>query len=104
VESILDDMKRQEVIEESQSSWLSPAVMVKKKDVSLRFCVDYRKLNAVTEKDCYPLPKMDDILDQLAGNSWFIIPLDLKSGHWQIGIRSEDRENSVLYREWSLAI
>jgi len=63
VESIIDDMKRQGVIEESQSSWLSPAVMVRKKDGSLRFCVDYRKLNAVTEKDCYPLPRMDDILE-----------------------------------------
>jgi len=68
VESILDDMKRQGVIEESQSSWLSSVVMIRKKDGSLRFCVDYRKLNAVTEKDCYPLPRMDDILDQLAGN------------------------------------
>jgi len=44
--------------------------MVRKKDGSLRFCVDYRKLNAITEKDCYLLPRMDDILDCLAGNSW----------------------------------
>jgi len=94
VESILDDMKCQGVIEESQSSWLSPAVMVKKKDGTLRFCVDYRKLNAVTEKDCYPLPRMDDILDHLAGNSWFTT-LDLKSGYWQIGIRPEDREKTA---------
>jgi len=91
VESITDDMKRQGVIEKSQSSWLSPAVMVRKKNVSLRFCVNYRKLNAVTEKDCYPLSRMDDILDHLTGNSWFIT-LDLKYGYWQIGIRSEDRE------------
>jgi len=94
VESILDDMKRQGVIEESQSSWLSPAVMVRKKDGSLRFCVDYRKLNVVTEKDCYPLPRMDDILDQLARNSWFTT-LDLKSGYWQIGIRPKDREKTA---------
>jgi len=87
-------MKHQGVIEESQSSWLSPAVIVRKKDGSLRFCVDYRKLNAVTEKDCYPLPRMDDILDQLAGNSWFIT-LDLKCGYWQIGIRPEDRERTA---------
>jgi len=77
-------------------------LMVRKKDRSLRFCVDYRKLNAVTKKDCYPLPRMD-ILDQLAGNSWFTT-LDFESGYWQIGIRPEDRENSAFYREWSLAI
>ena len=94
VEFIIRDMKRQGVIEESQSSWLSPAVMVRKKDGSLRFCVDYRKLNAITVKDSYPLPKMDVILDYLSGNSWFTT-LDLKSGYWQMGIRSEDREKTA---------
>ncbi|XP_011634814.1 uncharacterized protein LOC105425653 [Pogonomyrmex barbatus] len=58
-------MKQQKVIEESHSSWISAAVMVKKKDGTLRFCMDYRKLNAITEKDCYPLPKIYDLLDQL---------------------------------------
>jgi len=60
---------------------MSPAVM--KKDRSIKFCVDYRKLNAVTIKDFYPLPKLEDILDQLSGNSWFTT-LDLKSGYWQV--------------------
>jgi len=64
--------------------------MVRKKDGSFRFCVDYRRLNA-TEKDCYSLPRMDDILDHLAGNSW-LTTLDLKSGYWQIGIRLDDKE------------
>lgn len=58
---------------------MSPTVMVKKKDSSLRFCVDYRKLNAVTVKVSYSLPKMD-ILDRLSRNSWFIT-LDLKSDY-----------------------
>jgi len=93
VESIIDDMKRQGVIEESQSSWLSPAV-IRKKDGLLRFCINYRKLNIVTEKDCYPLPRMDDILDHLAENFWFIT-LDLKSGYWQIGIYPEDWEKTA---------
>ncbi|KMQ85294.1 reverse transcriptase family protein, partial [Lasius niger] len=64
-------MKSQRVIEESRSPWTSPVVLVKKKNGSFRFCVDYRKLNAVTIKDSYPLPRIEDILDQLSGNSWF---------------------------------
>jgi len=56
VDNIVEDMKRQGMIEESQSPWVSPAVMVKKKDGTVRFCVDYRKLNAVTVKDSYPIP------------------------------------------------
>lgn len=68
--------------------------MVRKKDDSLRFCVDYRKLYAVTVKNRYPLPKMDDILNRLSRNSWFII-LDLKNGYWQSGIRLENRERTA---------
>jgi len=47
------------------------------------FCVDYRKLNVITEKDCYPLPRMDNILNYLTRNSWFTT-LDFKNGYWQI--------------------
>lgn len=63
---------------------------MKKKDGTIRFCVDFRKLNAITKKDSYPLPKIDDILDQLSSNTWFST-LDLKDRYWQIKIRSEDR-------------
>lgn len=70
-------------------------VMVKKKDGTLRFCVDSKKLNTVTIEDSYPLPKIDDLLDQgnawLSGNAWFST-LDLKSGYWQLKIRSKDRK------------
>jgi len=69
VNEIIREMKNQGVIEESFSSWVSPAVLVKKKDGTLRFCVDYRKLNAVTVKDSYLLPRIDDLLDQLSGNA-----------------------------------
>lgn len=94
VNEILEEMKRQGVIEESHSPWVSPAVLVRKKDGTIRFCVDYRKLNSVTVKDCFPLPRIDDILDQLSGNSWFTT-LDLKSGYWQIKIREEDKEKTA---------
>jgi len=79
VNKIIEDMRKQGVIEESQSSWMSPAVLVKKKDGTIRFCVDYRKLNSKTVKDSFPLPRIDGILDQLSGNTWFST-IDLKSG------------------------
>jgi len=94
VDKILEDMRTQGVIEESQSPWVSPAVMVRKKDGTLRFCVDYRKLNNVTVKDSYSLPIIDDILDQLSGNFWFST-LDLKSGYWQLKVRPKDKEKTA---------
>lgn len=93
-EKMIGEMKRQGVIEESRSPWMSLAVMIKKKDGSIRFCVDYRKLNGVSVKDSYSLPRIDDTIDQLSGNSWFST-LDLKSGYWQVKIRLEDREKTA---------
>jgi hypothetical protein len=63
-------MQSRGIIEESDSPWSSPVVLVRKKDSELRFCVDYRKLNDVT-KDCFPLPRIDHTLDTLAGAKWF---------------------------------
>ena len=64
-------MLEDEVIQPSTSPWASPIVLVCKKDNSYRFCVDYRKLNEVTHKDAYPLPRIDDTLNTLAGSKWF---------------------------------
>lgn len=94
VDGILEEMKEQGVIEESESPWVFLAVLVKKKEGSLRFCIDYRKLNAVTIKDSYPLPRIDDIMDNLEGNCWYCT-LDLKSGYWQIKIDPKDREKTA---------
>lgn len=91
VEKILDEMKQEGVIEKSRSLWISPAVLIRKKDGIIRFCVDFRKLNAVTERDSYPIPRIDDLLDRLSGNAWFTT-LDLKSGYWQVRLRPQDKE------------
>uniref|UniRef100_A0A1X7SDE3 Reverse transcriptase domain-containing protein n=1 Tax=Amphimedon queenslandica TaxID=400682 RepID=A0A1X7SDE3_AMPQE len=82
------------IISRSHSPWSSPIILVKKKDGSLRFCVDYRKVNEVTRKDAYPLPRIDDTLDTLAGSQWFTT-LDLLSGYWQVEVEEEDREKTA---------
>ena len=64
-------MQEKDVIEPSASPCMSPMFLVRKKDRSTRFCVDYRKLNGVSRKDAYPLPQIDDTLDTLAGAQWF---------------------------------
>ena len=91
---LLQDMLRNDTIQPSSSPWASPIVLVQKKDGSFRFCVDYRKLNAVTRKDAYPLPRIDDTLDTLSGAHWFTT-LDLISGYWQVEVEPADREKTA---------
>ncbi|GBM94016.1 Retrovirus-related Pol polyprotein from transposon 297 [Araneus ventricosus] len=93
-ERLVNEMVENGIIEESSGPWASPIVLVKKKDGSTRFCVDYRKLNEITKKDSYPLPRIVDTLDSLNGSQWFTT-LDLKSGYWQVEIRLEDREKTA---------
>jgi len=90
----IEGMKERGVIEELQSSWIFPAVLKEKKDKTLRFCVDYRKLNTCTVKNYFPLPRIHNILDQLSGNNWFST-IDLKSDYWQIKICVRDKKKNT---------
>ena len=90
----LKKMQEEGIIQPSHSPWASPIVMVRKKDGSHRFCVDYRQLNAVTKLDTFPLPRVDDLLDQL-GESRFFTTLDLASGYWQIRVAPGAREKTA---------
>ena len=79
VQTLLQEMLDKGIISPLKSPWASPIVLVAKKDGSTRFCVDYRKVNGVTRKDAYPIPRVDDTLDTLSGSTWFST-IDLKSG------------------------
>ncbi|GFV17030.1 retrovirus-related Pol polyprotein from transposon 297 [Trichonephila clavipes] len=82
------------IVQPSESPWSSPIVLVRKKDGSWRFCVDYRKLNSVTKKTFILCPRIDDTLDCLKG-AMFFSSMDLRSGYWQIEIDEADREKTA---------
>ena len=82
------------IIRPSNSPWASLVVMVKKKNGSLQFCVDFRQLNSATVKDAHPIPRIDDLLDALHGARWFST-LDLRSGYWQVPIQERNKEKTA---------
>ena len=93
-EKEIEKMLEMGVVRHSTSPWASPIVLVRKKDGSTRFCVDYTKLNKVTIKDSYPLPRIDDCLDSLAGSHRFS-SMDLASGYWQIPMAEKDKPKTA---------
>ena len=101
VKEELKKMEEKGVIEPSTSPWASPIVLCKKKDGTVRFCIDYRKLNTITEKDAYPLPRIEDNLDALKGACWFST-LDLASGYWQVQMEEESKERTAFCTKYGL--
>jgi hypothetical protein len=81
-------------IRPSVSPWGAPVLFVKKKDGSMRLCIDYRELNKVTIKNRYPLPRIDDLFDQLHGSQVFS-KIDLRSGYHQLKIKEEDIQKTA---------
>ena len=90
----LESMLRNKVIRPSQSPWSAAPVLIRKKDGSVRWCLDYRRLNDVTRKDLYPLPLIEECLDTLAGSAYFST-LDMASGYWQIDIEEADKPKTA---------
>lgn len=97
----LDSMIDNYIIEECESEWCSPVVLVPKKDGLWRVCIDYRKLNTITVPDHYPLPRIDDLL-HFAKHTPFMSTLDLKAGYWQISVRTEDRDKTAFITPFGL--
>ncbi|KAD7477567.1 hypothetical protein E3N88_00703 [Mikania micrantha] len=85
----LQDLLDKGFIRPSVSPWGAPVLFVKKKDGSMRMCIDYRELNKLTIKNKYPLPRIDNLFDQLQGASWFS-KIDLRSGYHQLKVREQD--------------
>jgi hypothetical protein len=93
IDEHVDRMLEADVIEPAVSPWASNVVLIMKKNNSLRFCIDYRRLNSITTKDSYPLPRVEDCLRSL-GSSQFLNNLDLRPGYWQAEIMPEDRDKT----------
>jgi hypothetical protein len=86
----VDKMLEEDIIEESESPWAAPVVMVPKPDGKLRVCIDYRQLNAITTPDAYPLPRIEDLLHS-AKRTPYMSTIDLRSGYWQIPVEPDDQ-------------
>ena len=90
----LQSMEQANVIQPSHSPWASPMVLVQKKDNSLHLCVDFRALNAVSKLDTFPIPHIDNLLDQLHGCKFFST-LDFASGYWQVKVHVDSIEKTA---------
>ena len=94
IKRFVDEGIKEGVIEPSESPWSSPLLPVPKKDGTTRICVDYRALNTLTKQNAYPLPRIDECYQNLAGAKYFTC-LDLRSGYWQVRLTEEAKEKTA---------
>ncbi|KAI5148608.1 hypothetical protein ENBRE01_0423 [Enteropsectra breve] len=94
IDKTVKKLKQAGIIRDSMSPWASSIIPVKKKDGEIRLCIDFRGLNNITKKDCYPIPRIDEILDELSGANYFTC-LDATSGYYQIEIVEADKEKTA---------
>lgn len=94
VQQQVDEMLEKGVVEPSNSPWASPVVLVKKKDGSWRFCVDYRRLNTISVKDVYPLPRIEETLSRM-DNACIFSAMDLESGYWQVPMHNDAKAKTA---------
>ena len=92
--AIVDEMLEDNIVRPSSSPWNSPIILVKKKDGSFRPCVDFRKLNAITTADKFPLPRIQELLQSLHGAKYFS-NLDLQSSYWQTALHEDDKQKTA---------
>ncbi len=92
----LDRMLQLGVAEPSSSPWASPVVLAEKKDGGVRFCVDYRNMNQVAKFDAYPMPRIEEVLEQV-GPATCISTLDLAQGYWQVHLEEGSEEKTAIH-------
>jgi len=101
VQKDLQAMEENGIIEPSNSEWASPIVLVPKKDGTIRMCVDYRRLNSVSEADAYPMPRIDELIDRLGGAK-YLTTLDLTRGYWQVPVAQDARAKTAFTTPFGL--
>lgn len=94
IDQEVDEMLKLGVIEPCKSAWSSPVVLVKKKSGEYRFCIDFRKVNAVTRRDAYPIPYVSSILDRLR-DARYLSSIDIKSAYWQIRLEENSKDKTA---------